>query len=87
MLNSKEKAKDLIEKFLPNVYCYMGSGMLSNDYDKNVALMYAKKCALIAVQELINETTCLWKIIGDDLITYPEFWISVKEEIENYQYE
>jgi hypothetical protein len=79
MLNSKEKAKELIHKF----YIY-ADGTAMGAFRREVAWSNASQCALIAVQELINETTCLWKIIGDDLITYPEFWISVKEEIENY---
>jgi hypothetical protein len=34
----------LIEKFLPRMYCFMGSGMLSNTYDKDVAEDNAKYC-------------------------------------------
>ena len=33
-MTPKEKCDELIEKFIPNMYCYMGSGMLSNDYDE-----------------------------------------------------
>ena len=82
MLNSKEKAKELIHKF----YIY-ADGTAMGAFRKEVACSNAKQCAIITVEELIIETTNLWRIIGDDLITYPEFWISVKEEIENYQYE
>ena len=28
-MDPKEKARELIDKFLPNVYCYLGSGMLT----------------------------------------------------------
>lgn len=38
----------LIEKLLPKMYCYFGSGMLTNTYDENVALQNAKECELIA---------------------------------------
>jgi len=41
----KEKAKELIEKHKPFIYCYMGSGMLTNTYDEVAATMMAKKCA------------------------------------------
>ena len=38
----------LKEKFLPKMYCYLGSGMLTNTYDENVALQNAKECEQIA---------------------------------------
>ena len=49
-MNPKEKAKELIGKFLPNVYCYLGSGMLTNEYSEEVALSNAKKQALICTE-------------------------------------
>ena len=55
-MRPKEKAKELIEKFKPHVYCFMGSGMLSNSYDENVALNEAKKCALICAQTVLEST-------------------------------
>jgi hypothetical protein len=38
----------LKEKFLPKMYCFMGSGMLSNTYDENVAEGNATECEKIA---------------------------------------
>ena len=38
----------LKEKFLPRMYCFMGSGMLSNTYDKDVAEDNAMECEKIA---------------------------------------
>ncbi len=38
----------LIEKVLPKMYCYFGSGMLTNTYDENIALQNAKECEKIA---------------------------------------
>jgi hypothetical protein len=38
----------LIEKFLPRMYCFMGSGMLTNSYDQKVAEDNAKECEKIA---------------------------------------
>jgi len=55
-MNEKDKAIELVDKFKPLVYCYMGSGMLSNSYDDNVILENAKKCALIVIKEKIE--TC-----------------------------
>ena len=49
-MTPKEQAVKLVLRYKPFVYCYMGSGMLSNTYDEDVALNMAKQCALIAVQ-------------------------------------
>lgn len=38
----------LKEKFLPRMYCFMGSGMLSNSYDEKVAESNAAECEQIA---------------------------------------
>jgi hypothetical protein len=38
----------LKEKFLPKMYCFMGSGMLSNSYDENVAEGNATECEQLA---------------------------------------
>lgn len=38
----------LKEKFLPKMYCFMGSGMLINLYDEKVAEDNAKECEVIA---------------------------------------
>lgn len=38
----------LKEKFLDHVYCFMGSGMLTNTYDEQIANWNAEKCEIIA---------------------------------------
>jgi hypothetical protein len=38
----------LIEKFLPQMYCFFGSGMLTNTYDERIAEQNAKECEKIA---------------------------------------
>ena len=38
----------LIEKLLPKMYCFFGSGMLTNSYDETVAESNAKECEKIA---------------------------------------
>ena len=86
-MNPKEKAKELIEKLLPNVYCYLGSGMLINEYSEEVALSNAKKQALICVDEIIYNIKhdvnkyewTLEKRGGSDFTLY---WQEVKQEIE-----
>ena len=45
----KQNAVDIAKKFMPYVYCYMGGGMLSDDYDKNVAFRNAVECARIFI--------------------------------------
>ena len=53
-MNTQDKASELVLKFTPYMYCYMGSGMLSNDYDKTIVLDFAKKCAIISVREILK---------------------------------
>ena len=48
----KEYAEELIKFFLPKMYCYFGSGMLTNHYDEKVALDNAKKCALHCIDQI-----------------------------------
>jgi hypothetical protein len=60
-MTPKEKAKELIEKFYNILKCYK----------------LAKQCALIAVNEILNETS-----LGLILI---DWWELVKQEIENYE--
>ena len=54
MLSAEERAKELVKKFSPLVYPYIGSSMLTNDEDDGVILMMSKKCAVIAVEHSIE---------------------------------
>lgn len=54
LMKSEEKAKELIEFFKSLVYCYMGSGMLSNDYDEKIVLKNTKTCAIRCVEEVLS---------------------------------
>jgi len=66
-MNAKEKAKELFNK-----YCYaIRTEERDSGYFTNI--IYAKDCALIAVDELIDETDM------DRL----EYWQQVKQEIVN----
>ena len=78
---AKAKAKELVDKFMPYMYCYMGSGMLSNDYDINVALSYAKKGAIIAVTEMLENTP----MYTGNLNPKWDFYNKVKKEVELLQ--
>ena len=96
-MTEKEKAIELVEKCKPLVYCFLGSGMLTNTEDSEVALSNAKKCALICVQELIDRLPYLedgtfekdsteWnEAMADYWQNYSEGWELVKTEIENYE--
>ena len=67
-MSPKEKAKDLISKFIP----YAEDAEFLIGSDDNVSS--AKQCALIAVEEILK---------GDHLIRTPlSYWQSVKTEIE-----
>lgn len=80
-MTPKDKAKELVDKYTPLVYCYMGSGMLSNHYDENVAKDNAKQCALIAVDEILNDD---WYIPSfDEMTERKKYWEQVKNEIIN----
>jgi hypothetical protein len=85
-MSVKDKAIELVNGFMPHVYCFMGSGMLSNTYDKDIAFMNAKKCATFAVDNV------MWSL--DNAIptqgnkeTYLEYWDRVKLEIEKLNIE
>lgn len=80
---AKKKAEELVSKFMPHVYCYMGSGMLTNDYNENVAKKEAKQCAIITVYECIDAAQYRSKLeIPYKEIETVEFWKDVKTEIE-----
>ena len=66
----KIKAKEIIEK-----------------YSKNVLLMKtfeAQVCALIAVDEIIENCQNEKVLVGSNYITTADYWQSVKNEIDDY---
>ena len=73
MSNAKEKAKELVEKYIYYVEAITSNGQIEN----------TKKCALIAVDEIIKSNPC--KINYEGLVLFgsnSEYWIEVKKEIE-----
>lgn len=80
MTEEETKANELVKQFIPYMYCYVGSGMLSNDYNLKVATNNAKNCALIAVEEILY-------LLGDTGVygfadpKVFDFWDDVKNEI------
>jgi hypothetical protein len=74
-----EKAKELVYKFYPNVQWKLG---------QEDCLDRAKRCALVAVNELINSIPCIPSPIPNENITDSimqarEYWQQVKNEIDN----
>ena len=84
-MNTRDKAIQLINGFMPHVYCFMGSGMLSNTYDKDIAFMNAKKCAVFAVLNIIEQWNYIDTYLGDgggELNMNLKYWYEVKQAIE-----
>lgn len=79
-MTPKEKAKELVNKYKPFVYGFIGSSMLTNTEDQSVIKMNAKQCALIAVDEIINYLTTSLDV-QTSLIAV-DYWREVKQEIE-----
>jgi hypothetical protein len=83
-MTPKEEAEQIIDKYMPMMYCYLGSGMLTNSYDEGVAKSNAKSCAILHCQGIIDfmmlddakHEDCHWA-------NSPEvvYWYEVKNEI------
>jgi hypothetical protein len=72
----------LIEKLLPQMYCFFGSGMLTNTYDEKIAEDNAKECEKIADGYAIEFAEwCCARAIG---VTY--FKLN-EEELEQFKKE
>lgn len=83
-MTAKNKAKELIESFLPDMYCFMGSGMLSNDYDFKVALTNAKACSERLVRNIYMELNELFPNKEGKWGVRMYYWKDVSTEIFNY---
>ena len=77
-MKPKEKAEELVDKYKPFVYPYVGSSYLTGDEYPEQILNYAKQCALIAVDEILNLASFYNDTQGE--VTY---WTEVKQEIKN----
>ncbi|NBW36668.1 MAG: hypothetical protein EBR30_16930 [Cytophagia bacterium] len=74
-MTTKEKAKELVEKYLPLVDCG------DNRYTTKVQKENAKQCALIAVDEIIYQLHVL--PYGMEYLLHIDYWEGVKQQIEN----
>lgn len=67
-ISVKDKTIQLITRFKPYMYCFKGSGMLSNNYDEDRVIENAIECALINVEEIIRShytNTESWKFYSE----------------------
>jgi len=82
----------LKEKFLPRMYCFMGSGMLSNTYDKDIAEDNASECEKIADDYAIEffefHIGLLTKYVnGKWYFEYDTKWLTTKQLLEIFKKE
>jgi hypothetical protein len=71
-MTPKEKAEELIDKFRNEITSFLGDNMKKNN---------AKKCALVAVDELIKIHYLL--TATHDTSPSINYWKEVKKEIQN----
>lgn len=82
-MTPKEKAKELVEKFNDYVNPCMGSGMLSNHHDDGAIRYQSKRCAIIAVDEILEEFKNYPLPYGQEENFKLHYWQKVKESIES----
>lgn len=70
-MTPQEKAKELVDK-----YRFKLSSYLDREADE---IEFAKKCALITVDEILKMKKEFWDDLQDD---YFKWWQEVKQEIE-----
>jgi hypothetical protein len=82
-MTPKEKAIDLVEKYHIKVKVTFIEHSIPSIVNAQMLFSSAKKCALIAVDEIINETSPL-ELHPLGTYTNPkiEYWEQVKQEIE-----
>ena len=78
-MTPKEKAEQLVGKFIDYVNCWDNDGA---NYTQ--AYNYTKQCALICVDEIYNLRLTYGQYLeyDEDKINYHSYWEQVKQEIE-----
>lgn len=87
MENAKEKAKELIDKYIPHAYPFSaGSGYLTGDIDEDGRLRHAKELATILVDEILLQYTTLNSELINGLYRSEKvvFWQQVKNQISGF---
>lgn len=75
-MNAQDKAKQLVEKYY---------NLFSIQLENEISMMEAKRCALLAVQEIILQWDYIDTYIADlkgALNPNLKYWLQVKTEIE-----
>jgi hypothetical protein len=82
-MTPQEKAKELFNKMSIQTYSYQLYAGAHYNIDE-IGWEAGKKCALIAVDEIINNIPCReeYGLNGFKLIDNTEYWEEVKQEIE-----
>ncbi len=73
-MTPKEKAKELIDRFYNHTF------NVEKDTEDNFSS--AKQCALIAIEEILNEVDDNTYKIGRNKLSSKQFWLEVKQEID-----
>lgn len=90
-MTPKEKAKELIEKFLPFAnHSSLDRDMLWNHTGMEIKILNSKRCAIILCEEIVLNAKSvgnwIWSAEGkDELKTNAAYWQQVKTEIELWQ--
>ena len=80
-MSPKEKAEELLDKMTKQTYEYQEyAGANYTTYE--IGYQGGKKCALIAVDEIINSNPHS-NPFNTNVFSTMEFWLEVKQEIEN----
>ena len=80
-MTPQDKAQELVDKYSMITKWKMG-------VEQEYVIKKAKECALIAVDELIDEFCAMDKFIGEQvshiypISSYIEYWLETKQEIE-----
>lgn len=83
MLTAKEKALELIDKFIPHTRVYNDEFGWEDDIESSI------QCALIAVDEMLKVTEPYLNRYEPDYLKLPSemtqgYWLEVKQEILKY---
>jgi hypothetical protein len=78
-MTPKEKAKQLVDKFISYSYFSNGNNAMNRQYQQEDN---AKQCALIAVDEILNAIS-FNMYDEEEYNKVDEFWEEVKNEIES----
>lgn len=74
MLNPKEKAKELVDRYY---------NLFSVDLENTISIYEAKECALTAIDYIIGSIPTQPSSTEMERMDAIVFWINVKSEIEN----